>query len=49
MPAGHSVDVLLRVYVKYVAGQQGVAKLRIEDVMRSPEEDIPAGDSDGPG
>jgi integrase len=32
--AGHSVDVLLRVYVKCIAGQQGEAKRRIEDAMR---------------
>ncbi len=37
--AGHSVDVLLRVYVKCIAGQQGEAKRRIEDAMR-PEKDI---------
>jgi integrase len=43
--AGHSVDVLLRVYVKCIAGQQGEAKRRIEDAMRSQEDDVPA-DSD---
>lgn len=32
--AGHSVDVLLRVYVKCIAGQQGEAKRRIEDAMK---------------
>ena len=32
--AGHSTDVLLRVYVKCIAGQQGEAKRRIEDAMR---------------
>jgi integrase len=31
--AGHSTDVLLRVYVKCIAGQQGEAKRRIEDAM----------------
>ena len=35
--AGHSTDVLLRVYVKCIAGQQGEAKRRIEDAMREPE------------
>jgi hypothetical protein len=39
--AGHSVDVLLRVYVKCIAGQQGEAKRRIEDAMRPPEDDEP--------
>jgi integrase len=32
--AGHSTDVLLRVYVKCIAGQQGEAKRRIEDAMK---------------
>jgi len=41
--AGHSVDVLLRVYVKCIAGQQGEAKRRIEDAMR-PDGDISPGD-----
>jgi hypothetical protein len=36
--AGHSTDVLLRVYVKCIAGQQGEAKRRIEDAMRQPED-----------
>jgi integrase len=45
--AGHSVDVLLRVYIKCIAGQQGEAKRRIEDAMRPQEEDILARDSDG--
>lgn len=44
--AGHSVDVLLRVYVKCIAGQQGEAKRRIEDAMRSPEDDE-RGNTDG--
>jgi integrase len=39
--AGHSVDVLLRVYIKCIAGQQGEAKRRIEDAMRLPEDDEP--------
>jgi integrase len=39
--AGHSVDVLLRVYVKCIAGQQGEAKRRIEDAMRPLEADDP--------
>jgi hypothetical protein len=37
--AGHSTDVLLRVYVKCIAGQQGEAKRRIEDAMRPLEGD----------
>jgi hypothetical protein len=36
--AGHSTDVLLRVYVKCIAGQQGEAKRRIEDAMGEPED-----------
>ena len=44
--AGHSTDVLLRVYVKCIAGQQGEAKRRIEDAMREPEPAEP--DSTGP-
>ena len=31
--AGHSVDVLLRVYAKCISGQQDEAKWRIEDAM----------------
>jgi len=34
--AGHGVDVLLRVYAKCIAGQQGEAKRRIEAAMRAP-------------
>jgi integrase len=37
--AGHSTDVLLRVYVKCIVGQQGEAKRRIEDAMRPLEAD----------
>jgi len=37
--AGHSVDVLLRVYAKCVAGQHDEAKRRIEDAMRPPAGD----------
>lgn len=33
--AGHSVDVLLRVYAKCIAGQQSAAMQRIESAMRS--------------
>ena len=44
--AGHSVDVLLRVYVKCIAGQQGEAKRRIEEAMRPLEGDEPG--STGP-
>lgn len=36
--AGHSVDVLLRVYAKCIAGQQDEAKRRIEDAMKPPDE-----------
>lgn len=39
--AGHSTDVLLRIYVKCIAGQQGEAKRRIEDAMRPLEADEP--------
>ena len=39
--AGHSTDVLLRVYVKCIAGQQGEAKRRIEDAMEPLEADEP--------
>ena len=39
--AGHSTDVLLRVYVKCIAGQQGEAKRRIEDAMKPLEADEP--------
>jgi hypothetical protein len=39
--AGHSTDVLLRVYVKCIAGQQGEAKRRIEDAMKPMEADEP--------
>jgi integrase len=37
--AGHSVDVLLRVYAKCIAGQQDAAKQRIEDAMRDQHRD----------
>ena len=36
--AGHSVDVLLRVYAKCISGQQGQAKRRIEEATQ-PRED----------
>jgi integrase len=45
--AGHSVDVLLRVYIKCIAGQQGEAKRRIVDAMHSSDDDEP-GSADGP-
>jgi integrase len=32
--AGHSVDVLLRIYAKCVAGQDELAKRRIDDALR---------------
>lgn len=31
--AGHSVDVLLRVYAKCIAGQEGAARQRIEAAL----------------
>jgi integrase len=37
--AGHSVDVLLRVYAKCISGQQYEAKRRIEEATR-PREDL---------
>ena len=36
--AGHSVDVLLRVYAKCISGQQAEAKRRIEEATQ-PRED----------
>lgn len=38
--AGHSVDVLLRVYAKCIDGQQEEAKRRIEDATRVSEEHV---------
>ncbi len=37
--AGHSVDVLLRVYVKCIAGQQDEAKRRILEATRPDRDD----------
>jgi integrase len=37
--AGHSVAVLLRVYAKCIDGQDEMAKRRIEDALRDPEDD----------
>jgi integrase len=37
--AGHSVDVLLRVYAKCISGQQYEAKLRIEEATRPRDDD----------
>jgi integrase len=37
--AGHSVAVLLRVYAKCIDGQDQLAKRRIEDALREPEDD----------
>jgi hypothetical protein len=31
--AGHSVDVLLRIYAKYVVGQDELAKRRISEAL----------------
>jgi integrase len=45
--AGHSVDVLLRVYAKCIAGQQDAAKQRIEEAMRAETVD-PVEDDDEP-
>lgn len=39
------VDVLLRVYVKCIAGQQDEARRRIDEATRPPDED----DEEGPG
>jgi len=38
--AGHTVDVLLRVYAKCVAGQQDEAKRRILEATRPDQGDI---------
>jgi integrase len=35
--AGHSVDVLLRVYAKCIAGQQAEAQRRIEEATKPPD------------
>jgi integrase len=37
--AGHSVAVLLRVYTKCIDGQDQIAKRRIEDALREPEDE----------
>ncbi|MCU1628251.1 MAG: integrase family protein [Pseudonocardia sp.] len=37
--AGHSVDVLLRVYAKCIAGQEHEARRRIENALRTPVHD----------
>jgi hypothetical protein len=37
--SGHSVAVLLRVYAKCIDGQDHIAKRRIEDALREPDED----------
>jgi hypothetical protein len=44
--AGHSVDVLLRVYAKWIAGREDAARRRVEDALRSgssptPDQDRP--------
>ncbi len=44
--AGHSVDVLLRVYAKCIAGKQDEAKQRIEDAMRDQRGDAIADDDE---
>jgi integrase len=43
--AGHSVDVLLRVYAKCIAGEQDEAKRRPEEAMKAPEDDGRRGES----
>jgi hypothetical protein len=32
--AGHSVDVLLRVYAKCIAGHENAVRRRVEDALR---------------
>lgn len=44
--AGHTVDVLLRVYAKCISGQQDEAKRRILEATR-PDDDNSSGDSQG--
>ena len=45
--AGHSVAVLLRVYAKYIDGQDQIAKHRIGDALRESEDgDATSGDDD---
>jgi integrase len=39
--AGHSVNVLLKVYAKCIDGQEDAAKRRIENVLAAKEEDDP--------
>jgi integrase len=39
--AGHSVDVLLRIYAKCIDGQDAIAKRRISEALRE-EADAPA-------
>jgi hypothetical protein len=36
--AGHSVDALLRVYAKCIAGQQDETKRRIEEATQLPDD-----------
>jgi hypothetical protein len=47
--AGHSVDVLLRVFGKCIASQQVEAKRRIEDAMRPLEDTRSGGTEAEPG
>jgi integrase len=44
--AGHSVDVLLRVYAKCIAGQQEDAKRRIEEATKAATNDATKGNED---
>ena len=44
--AGHSVAVLLKIYVKCLDGQDAIAKRRIEEALGDPGE---GGDTDPPG
>jgi integrase len=45
--AGHSVAVLLKVYAKCIAGQDELAKRRIEEALRDSEEDHEREPNDG--
>jgi hypothetical protein len=46
--AGHSVDVLLRIYAKCLAGQDEIARRRISEALREADNDRQANNpSDG--
>jgi hypothetical protein len=40
--AGHSVEVLLRVYTKCIDGQDAIAKRRIAEALREDDDGAPA-------